>query len=193
MGGLYRVLTPLCAAAAADRTKQLYMCVKGRGTVKTARARRPAAVRATANKELNRRLGTRPSSGTIRTRFWRIFWILRRRLKVQTPDPRFFFFFFFIALPGEIQAARDPSLDKHPSIMSYRKRKVLQQSFFLLLQLLKSLIGRLRGLRHPPPPLCLLLMWILISGSLPLSRSEHGHAETRFVLNHRCRVEEVWS
>lgn len=36
-------------------------------------------------------------------------------------------------LPGEIQPMRDLSvdpLDFHPSIMSYRKRKVLQQCFF---------------------------------------------------------------
>lgn len=50
--------------------------------------------------------------------------------------------------PGESQPMRDLSVDPDapPSIMS--QRKVLPQCFFLLL---KSLIGRLCGLRHVPP------------------------------------------
>lgn len=81
-------------------------------------------------------------------------------------------------LPGEIQPMRDLSvdpLDFHPSIMSYRKRKVLQQCFF---SSSKEFDWQVVWVKTRPPSSCLLLMWILISGSLPLPRSEHGHAET---------------
>lgn len=55
-------------------------------------------------------------------------------------------------LPGEIQPMRDLSvdpLDFHPSIMSYRKRKVLQQCFF---SSSKEFDWQVVWVKTPPPP-----------------------------------------